>query len=345
MQKAVVLKAVNTPLVVSDVPIPKPAYGEILVKVRAAALNPYEFHLQSGAGFPLSYPAVLGVDAAGDVEELGETVQGFAKGDPVFFPGELMKGHEAFQQYAVVPVWTVGKIPSHLSYAEASSIPLAFTTAAFPLLAKNAIGAGLNPSLDPKVKFSGQAALVIGGGSSVGQFAIQILKILGFSTIIAYASGKHTDYLISLGATHIVDRANVSFGALSDYLKGITSTPIKTIYVAYVSSPEVQAAAFACLAPNGVMGTAVPPFFKYPDDKPTGKRVFGSAASVHIPQHREFGALMWKILPQWVQDGVIKPNRVEILPGGLNAVPGGVKRLQNGDVSGVKLVVNPQETE
>ncbi|KIK57751.1 hypothetical protein GYMLUDRAFT_172033 [Collybiopsis luxurians FD-317 M1] len=345
IQKALILEEAKGPFVITTVDIPKPGPDEILVKVRAAALNPYDWAIQSGMLPNITFPVTVGVDIAGDVEEIGEGVQEYAKGDRVFFPGQLTKGYGGYQQYTLVPVRTVGKIPPHLSYAEAASIPLCFATAAFPLLRASPLGAGLNPTFDPKVSFSGETALVIGGGSSVGQFAIQILKYLGFSTIITYASAKHTDYLQSIGATHIVDRASISLTDLPAHLKQITSSLIKTIYVAIPFAPEAQDTAYASLAPGGAIAIAHPVPSKPEDAEAAEKKIYGVFASTHLPQNRNFGTLMWKEMPKLVHDGIIKPNRVEILPGGLNAVAGGVKRVQAGEVSGVKLVVNPQETE
>ncbi|KAJ7505088.1 hypothetical protein B0H11DRAFT_2343517 [Mycena galericulata] len=76
----------------------------------------------------------------------------------------------SYQQYVVIPSHLVGKIPPNIDYAEAATIPLGYATAAIGLLAAQPTGAGLNPTYDPKVSFSGHPAFVFGGSSSVGQF-------------------------------------------------------------------------------------------------------------------------------------------------------------------------------
>ncbi|KAJ3886073.1 chaperonin 10-like protein [Lentinula edodes] len=347
-QKALVLESAKAPFVVKSIPISKPGPGQILVKVLACALNPVDFVVQARDIFPnVTYPTVLGLDVAGDVEELGEGVEGYAKGDRVFFAAAYTLKNGGFQQYTLKTIADsdIGKIPPQISYSEASSIPLTFATAAIPLLSANPVGCGLNPTFDPKVSFNGEAALVIGGGTSVGQFAIQIFKYVGFSTIITYASSKHSDYLKSLGATHVIDRTEVSFSALPEAVKAITPLPIKNIYLAIIVTPEAFDAGYACLAHGGQMATASPTPPKPDDAEATGRKIYGVFASTQIEPNIEFGKAMWKNLPKLMEDRIIKPNRVEMLiPNGLAEVPDALQRFMSGGVSGVKLVVNPQET-
>ena len=82
-QKALLLDAKFGKFVVNTIPVPKPGPGEILVKVKAAALNPVDWKVQKYGIFVEKYPAILGTDVAGDVEELGEGVTDFKKGDRV----------------------------------------------------------------------------------------------------------------------------------------------------------------------------------------------------------------------------------------------------------------------
>ncbi|KAJ3966172.1 chaperonin 10-like protein [Lentinula raphanica] len=347
LQKALVLEKAKTPFVLSSIPIPKPGAGEIVVKVLACALNPVDAAVQAIDIIPnVPYPAVLGLDVAGDVEEVGEGVEGYVKGDRVFLSAGYSMAYGGLQQYTLKSVADpdIGKIPSHISYSEAATIPLTFATAAIPLLSANPIGAGLNPHFDPKVSFDGEPALVIGGGSSVGQFAIQIYKYLGFSTIITYASSKHTEYLKSLGATHIIDRTQVSLSTLPDALKSVTSQPIKNVYVASGIREGGEEAGYACLAHGGQLVVAIPVTKKQEDAEATGRRIYGVYGSAKIEPNIEFGKEMWKNLPRLVDEGVIKPNRLEVLPKGLLSVPDALPRFLTGGVSGVKLVVNPQDT-
>ncbi|KIK62716.1 hypothetical protein GYMLUDRAFT_145670, partial [Collybiopsis luxurians FD-317 M1] len=321
-QKALILEKPQAPLIVNSVPIPKPGPGEVLVKIMACALNPVDLGVQAQNIIPnVVFPTILGLDIAGDVESLGEGVERIAVGDRVFFPGEYEKEYAGLQQYALARVDFLGKIPSHMSYAEASSIPVTFATAAIPLLAANPVGAGLNSTFDSNVSFSDEPAVVLGGGTSVGQFAIQIYKYLNFNPIITYASSKHTSYLESLGATHVIDRASVPLSALPDTIQAITKlTPIKNIYVATVFTPEATETGYRILAHGGQMATAHPAPQVPEDAGATARKVYGVFASPRIEPNLEFGLEMWKQLPRLVEQGIVKPNRIELLPGGLAAV-------------------------
>ncbi|KAJ7505085.1 GroES-like protein [Mycena galericulata] len=336
-QKALLISEEKAPFTLESIPIPKPGVGQILIKIKAAALNPVDWKQQKYGFFIEKYPAVLGWDIAGDVEELGDAVQGYSKGDKVFALGYLPNEMSSYQQYAVIASDMLAKIPPNIDYAQAATIPLGYATAAVGLLASLPVGAGLNPTFDPAVNFSGQAAFVFGGSSSVGQFALQILRVLGYSKIITYASGKHTNYLKSLGATHVIDRKTISTADLPAAAKKIAGVPIKIVYDA-ISEEDTKEACFAILAKGGLAIAVLPGENRNVD----GKRfisIIGTITHTH-----EFGVILWKTLPKQVADGVIVPNRVEKLPHGLAGIVDGLKKMEDNLVSGVKLVVFPQET-
>jgi NADPH:quinone reductase-like Zn-dependent oxidoreductase len=337
-QKVLFLEKAKGAFVVADAPILKPGPGQLAIKVFAAALNPVDWKIQAFDSIVQKYPAILGSDLAGDVEEIGEGVEGFSKGDKIFCQGYFVNEMGGFQQYALIPADIVGKIPSNIDYAEAASIPLGFTTSAVGLLSDQ--GAGLNPRFDPKVNYSGQSAFVLGGSSSVGQYALQIYKFLGFSTIITYASARHTQSLKSFGATHVIDRAEVPVEKLAEAVKKISGdVPLKTAFNA-IGDADSRAACFDALAADGSLAD-VSPEAKSPG---SGQKIFTMFGSAHYAPNREFGRILWKNLPKLVQDGVIVPNRVEKLPNGLAGIDDGLQSMKANKVSGVKLVAFPQET-
>ncbi|KAJ7504983.1 chaperonin 10-like protein [Mycena galericulata] len=162
-QKALIIKEEKASFTLeTEFPVPKPGEGQILIKIKAASLNPVDWKQQKYGFFIQSYLAVLGWDIAGDVEELGEGVQGYSKGDKVFALGYISNETSSFQQYAVIPSDLLGKIPPNIDYAQAATIPLGYATAAVGLLAAPPAGAGLNPTFDSKVNFSGQPAFCDG---------------------------------------------------------------------------------------------------------------------------------------------------------------------------------------
>jgi NADPH:quinone reductase-like Zn-dependent oxidoreductase len=191
-QKALLLQSKQGSFVVSTVPKPLPTPpGELFVKILATGLNPIDFKVQEFGVFVPDdkYPVILGVDIAGDVEEIGDGVTGFKKGDRVFFNGIFSNEYTGYQQYTRVPAEIAYKvcaisftesseifaneaqIPAKLSYSEAATIALGFNTAAIGLYANDPIGLALNPTFSSDVKeFQSKAVLVIGGSSSIGQY-------------------------------------------------------------------------------------------------------------------------------------------------------------------------------
>ncbi|KAJ7435973.1 chaperonin 10-like protein [Mycena galericulata] len=209
-QKALLIPTPKAPFIVASHSIPSHGEGEVLLKVMAVGLNPLNW-LQHEFDVAISaYPAVIGADIAGVVEEVGEGVKGFVKGDEVFV--QALEG--GFQQYTTVPAATLIAKPKSITFDEAATLPSTFTTACVGLFASSPIGLGLNPTLSWDKAHRGESALVIGAGTSTGQFAGQLFKFAGFTRIIAYASKIHFDYLKKLGATECIDRAEVPLESL-----------------------------------------------------------------------------------------------------------------------------------
>lgn len=339
-QKAVVLPKAKGDWLVDSVPVYTPGPGEILIKIHASALNPVDWKIQAYDFFVDKFPAVLGTDIAGTVEALGEGVTGFAKGDRVLTQGVINENaHAGFQQYTLSNADVTAKIPSNISFDQASTVPLGLATAVVGLY-----GGGISltpPWADGGAgKYAGKPIVVFAGASSVGQYAIQVAKLSGFSPIITTASPHNAAYLQGLGATHVLDRA-LSGDALRAAVKQITSAPIEFAYDA-VSGADTQTAGYELLAPGGaiviVLANAVPEAKQTKDRKI--EHVFGN---VNAPQNRALGRSLYAKLTGLLETGAIKPNRVEVLPNGLQGIILGLAKLKAG-VSNVKLVGRPQET-
>ncbi|KAJ6560472.1 GroES-like protein [Mycena capillaripes] len=346
-QRAIVVQSPKAPFSLASTDIPSPAAGEVLVKVMSVGLNPAN-NRQREFGFLIeSYPAVIGNDIAGIVEELGEGVDGWKKGDRVF--GEVFGG--AFQQYATFPASILIPMPDNVSFDEAATVPCTFVTACVGLFAPAPIGLGLNPTFSWEKPHQGESALVIGAGTSTGQFAIESLKFLGFTRIVAYASKAHFDYLRHLGATECIDRGEVPVEALAAH--AALTPPVKVVYD--IGSSSSLNAAYDCVVDGGSIVTALPrsPLDRDLDHKKvTLVRVRGFIAGPDLnpaladfatTEHTAFGKLIIKHLPQMLEKGAIRANRYEVLPNGLLGIVGGLERMQNGSVSGVKLVAHPQD--
>ncbi|KAI0715791.1 GroES-like protein [Cerioporus squamosus] len=336
-QKALYLTARAGEWVVGEAPFPRPGPKDVLVKVLLAALNPVDWKIVDSqfSAFIPSYPFISGSDGAGIVEEVGADVTTLVKGDKILFQGFFANEYATFQQYCLVPAAIAAKIPDNISFDEAASVPLGLATVVLALYnhapnqdksLRYTTTSDKSARLTPPwaeggtTKYAGKAAFIIGGASSVGQYAIQVAKLASFSPIITTASPHNTAYLTSLGATHIVDRALPPSAVLAELPKlarsSSSSTPSR--------SPRPRCSRV-----------------KKPED---GKRVSGVAGNVHFPDTRACGEQLYAQLTEWLEEGIIKPNKVEVVPNGLAGIPAGLARLEAGKVSATKLVARPQET-
>ncbi|KZT00934.1 GroES-like protein [Laetiporus sulphureus 93-53] len=355
-QRALVLTDKHGVFVVTHVPVPHPGPGELLIKIHASALNSLDIKVQEYGVFVTHYPAVLGMDIAGTVETLGEGVVGFEKGDRVIVESYYENSHAGFQQYTLARADLVAKIPSNISFEQAATLPVGLLTAALGLFTQNLPldaahegagpfgSAGLFPPWDAggRGKYAGKPFLVLGASGSVGQYVVQLAKLAGFSPIIATASPHNAPLLLSLGATHFLDR-HLSTSSLRAEIAKITSAPFEVIFDA-VSFPQTQQEAYDILAPGGTLVLVLPPKIKVkPEEQKRVVKVFASAYVCE--QNRALTSSLFKALPGLLEEETIKPNPVDLVPGGLGAIADALVRFTNNKVSGVKLVVRPQETQ
>ena len=187
---------------VVDAPRPEPGAGEVLVRARAAALNPVDGKTRRGQAIPLPFPASVGWDFAGVVEAIGGGVTDLSVGERVFgmpqFPSEAGYG-----EYVAAPADHWAPSPATLDDVHAAAVPLAALTA---LKAFREV-ADLRP---------GQRVLVHAAGGGVGHFAVQIARILG-AEVVATASAEKATFVKELGADQVIDYRTIDFvQALSD---------------------------------------------------------------------------------------------------------------------------------
>ncbi|OJA10916.1 hypothetical protein AZE42_08239 [Rhizopogon vesiculosus] len=312
--------------------IPQPGPGEVLVRLQATALNPFDAKIHREGTFVDSYPAVLGTDGAGIVEQVGEGVTRFDPGDRIFFHGAFDDNDLAtFQQFSV---------PRNLSFDQASTISCGISTAAIGLYG-TVNGIGLIPPWERGgyAKYKGWPILILGGAGSVGNYVIQLAKLSGFSPIITTSSLKHTDYLKSIGANYVIDRY-LPLPALNKAIMKITGSRIHMMYDS-ISTRDTQEVAWSLLAPGGKLVLTQPSLISQDDNSRQVVLVDGSPQS---DENWETGKRLWAHLERWVEDGHIRPNHVEPLPGGLRGIADALARFNAGKVDAVKMVVRPQET-
>jgi NADPH:quinone reductase-like Zn-dependent oxidoreductase len=224
--KAVAIRAHGGPEVVNveDLPDPKPGPGQVVVAVKAAALNHLDIWVRKGwPGLKLAWPHVLGSDVAGVVEAVGVGVEGVKAGDEVVVNpslgcgrcerclagqenlcrkfsilGEHVSGGMA-EKFAVSARNVLPK-PSNLSFEEAAAVPLTFMTAWHALVARAQLRLG-------------ETVLVHAAGSGVGVAAVQIAKLLGASVIATAGSDAKLEKAKALGADHLVNYEKQDFAA------------------------------------------------------------------------------------------------------------------------------------
>jgi NADPH:quinone reductase-like Zn-dependent oxidoreductase len=173
-----------------DLPNPKLAPDAVLVRVKAASVNPVDWKIQAGyldGVMDTVFPVIPGWDVAGVVEEAGVSVTEFAPGDEVIgYVREDFVSRGTFAEYVAAPVRTLARKPANLSFEEAAGIPLAGLTA------YQALTRALNVG-------SGDTVLVHAAAGGVGSLAVQIARALG-ARVIGTASERNHDYLRGLGA-------------------------------------------------------------------------------------------------------------------------------------------------
>lgn len=186
--RAAQVTAVGGPdvLRVVDLP-PTPGPGELLVRVEAAGVGPWDTKMRQGGFGPQGTPYIPGAELAGTVAALGPNTRGFAVGDPVWaYPA--LKGATA--ELVVVPAAATGPRPRSLSAVDAGGAPVGVMTA--------------DEALDNLELAAGQTILVLAAAGNVGAFAVQLAKARG-ATVIAQAGTANHERLHTHGAATAVD--------------------------------------------------------------------------------------------------------------------------------------------
>ena len=190
---------------------------DLLVKVAANSVNPVDFKVRQNAAQDtvLDTPKIIGWDAAGTVEAVGDQASRFKVGDEVYYAGDLTRsGSNA--EYQLVDERIVGIKPKRLSVAEAAAIPLTGLTAYEALFDRIKV----NPEAD-----HGKTVLILAGAGGVGSIAIQLAKQIGKLTVIATASRPETQrWCKELGADFVVNHHH-----LKEELKAIGHSEVNYI--------------------------------------------------------------------------------------------------------------------
>ena len=200
--KAIVYHRYGSPDVLQLEEIEKPVVADdaVLIRVRAAAVNPYDWHFVRGipyfmrlvVGLRVPKRNGLGVDFAGEVEAVGKDVTEFQPGDEVYGMAD-----GAFAEYLAAPQSAIARKPSNLTFEQAAAVPLAALTAL----------QGLRDSGELQ---AGQRVLIIGASGGIGTFAVQIAKDMG-AHVTGLCSTPNLELVRSLGADEVIDYTRQDF--------------------------------------------------------------------------------------------------------------------------------------
>lgn len=219
-----------------ELPLPLPGPHDLVVEVRAIAVNPVDYKQRSRVAEG-DEPRILGWDASGIVRQIGSEVTLFAPGDEVWYAGDVTRPgcYAAFQ---LVDERIVGSKPNSLGFAGAASLPLTAITAWEALFERLGIAPGERGSL-----------LIVGGAGGVGSVMIQLARALTELTIIATASRDESrEWVTKLGAQHVIDHRS----SIAEQVVDIFSGGVDYAFSAYTSGREAELA--AAIRPQGRFG-------------------------------------------------------------------------------------------
>ena len=212
-------------LTLEDVPEPMPTEEQVLVKVHAAGLNPFDWHLYRGdpwivrPGQGILRPkqkGIVGADVAGEVVAVGSSVTTLAVGDRVF--GSVGQG--ALAEFVVTKPNRLAIAPTSLDAEHAAALPMGAITA-------------LQALRDVAALSEGQTVLVNGSSGGVGHLAVQLARILGASRVDAVCSTPNVDLVRSLGADTVIDYTRDDFTRLGTrydvILDSVGSQPFRAL--------------------------------------------------------------------------------------------------------------------
>jgi NADPH:quinone reductase-like Zn-dependent oxidoreductase len=203
---------------VAEFPAPEPGPGQVLVRLKAAALNRVDIFVRQGwPGLKLDYPHIPGADGAGEVAELGPGVSGWSPGERVVINANLSCGRclyclagqdnmcdhwellgetcrGTYAEYVVVPAVNLYRLPPGFDEHQAAAAGLVFHTAWHSLITRG----GLRPA---------ESVLVVGTSGGVNTACIQIAKLVGATVYVVGSGRKKLELAESLGADYLIDRS------------------------------------------------------------------------------------------------------------------------------------------
>ena len=251
----------------------------------------------------------------------------------------------AYQPYTVAPARTTAKLADNVPLEEGATLPLAITTAFVGLFDKLGLP---EPSTDGRPGSGADKVnlLVWGASSSVGVYVTQLAKIAGFNIVAVAGAAKDAVQELGIDTHKIVDYRNDRSQVLRDLNTAAGNLPFTHAYDCISTKDTIDTIVeLLSTAPNrgGKVTTVLASVY---DKDEANEKLFKETGisfdrtmcgSVHLDK-QEFGQRWFQTVTQWVVQGKIKPNKVQLVEGGLDGIPAGLKLLEENKVSNRKLV-------
>jgi NADPH:quinone reductase-like Zn-dependent oxidoreductase len=270
-------------LISEEVPVPEIAKDEVLIKVRAAGVNPVDWKVRAGymkEMLPYEFPLILGWDVSGTVEKTGSEVTRLNAGDNVYGLADISR-NGAYAEFIAMKADHVALKPDTLDHVHAASVPLAALTA------WQAIFSAADLS-------GGQKILIHAAAGGVGCFAVQLAKWKG-AYILGTASARNRDFLLGLGADEVIDYTETQFEDVA----------VDVDVVLDAMGGETQERSWKTLRRGGVLVSILGP----PDENKAAEFGVRSAGVFVQPDAEQLTAIA-----ELIDNGPIKTVVTEVLP-------------------------------
>ncbi|MDJ0595090.1 MAG: NADP-dependent oxidoreductase [Pleurocapsa sp. MO_226.B13] len=225
-------------MIYEDAPRPQLGEGEVLIRVRAAGVNPIDWKIRQGflkEVFPYQMPLILGTDLSGVVEAVGAGVNALQPGQDVYGVADMTLSG-SYAEYAVAKVEAIAPKPQSLDYNQAASVPIVAMTAYQALFEIGKLTAG-------------QSGLIHAAAGGVGSFAVQFAKNKGIKAI-GTASADNLEFVRDLGAEQVIDYKATQFENVVDGVDMVLD----------LIGGDTQERSWDVLKPGGILvSTASPP--------------------------------------------------------------------------------------
>lgn len=296
------IKKFGGPEVIEIVDIEKPKVdkGQVLIKVYASSVNPFDIKFSQGMMPDANLPITLGGDVAGVVTEIGEEIEVFSVGNKVYGSANALAGATgAFAEFVASPYGILAKMPKNIDFNQAAAVVLTGISAVQALLEH------LNLKSDQKI-------LIHGGAGGIGTIAIQIAKHIG-ANVTATATGDGIKYVKKLGADQVIDYKNQEFDKLLNNYDAVFDT---------VGGQTYQKS-FKVLKKGGVIVSMLMP----PDEE-----LMNQYAVTAIYQFTKISTERLDKLTKFIEDGAVKIHIDKIYT--IDNIKEAFKEKEGGEVLG-----------